>query len=141
MSRGITYKKRIEVGSVKKNGRTYTGYVDVELYRNEDRFLTLSICGVVRDNGLRVDPYVMGGQCLDEMREMFPSKLMEAIHAVWKRWHLNDMHAGCEHQREFEEEPYEKHAGEKCPICGYEYGTAWCREELPQEIIDQVKSW
>lgn len=23
-----------------------------------------------------------------------------------------------------------------CPICGYKYGSSWCKEEIPQDVID-----
>ena len=26
-----------------------------------------------------------------------------------------------------------------CPVCGYKYGTAWKREELPQEVVEFLK--
>lgn len=60
---------------------------------------------------------------------------------IWHRWHLNDMRAGCEHQRALGW-TYEAHhdpdtfKGEACPTCGYEIGSAWLREELPQDVID-----
>lgn len=143
---------------------------------------------------------------------------------VWKRWHLNDMQAGCEHQRKdwdtskqlelkdytwsplfhrFREDAsagklsadqYEgwktvssevlqvtiesrvkwasplanklldagwitekktetKAAGwvtesehpegllsKPCPVCGYKYGTSWLKEDVPQDVIDWVRS-
>ena len=141
MNETVICKKRIEIGSVKSNGRTYTCFVDVLLLKLEDGFKTLSMEGEVHDSRKRLYPLVRAGQCFDEILEMVPSEKMKEIHAVWKRWHLNDMHAGCEHQRAFEDEPYEKHKGEVCPICGYEYGTAWKREELPQSVIEQVMAW
>lgn len=36
---------------------------------------------------------------------------------------------------------HEKHALEVCPVCGHKYGSDWQREELPQEVIDMIKSW
>ena len=141
MNETVICKKKVNVGSVRENGRMYTGVVEVEITKKDDGFIVLSICGEVLDSSNRRDPSVMCGQCLDEMLEMVPSEKMKEIHAVWKRWHLNDMHAGCEHQRAFEDEPYEKHAKEVCPICGYEYGTEWKREELPQSVIEQVMKW
>jgi len=43
----------------------------------------------------------MGGQCVDEVAAMFPHDAKAArMVEVWRRWHLNDMKAGCEHQRE-----------------------------------------
>ena len=86
------------------------------------------------------------GQCVEEIRKGIPTKewnreMLDKFCDIWERWHLNDLHAGCEHQRDFEKEPYEKHALEVCPVCGHKYGSDWQREELPQEVIDMIKSW
>jgi hypothetical protein len=27
-----------------------------------------------------------------------------------------------------------------CPVCGYKYGTAWNKEELPEEVIEFLQS-
>jgi len=96
--------------------------------------------------------------------------------AIWDRWHLNHMRAGCEHQRAegWGDRPidpskptrsYGKHfegqrhdswnllgwvrrdehpeglLGFPCPTCGYEYGTSWLREELPDEVIERLASF
>ena len=101
---------------------------------------------------------------------------MERLHALWKRWHLNNMRPGCEHQRaeKWSERPIDpskptntyglhfegqKHPSwnmltwvrrsehpeglmcEPCPECGYKYGTAWLREELPDEVIEELHSF
>jgi len=31
--------------------------------------------------------------------------------------------------------------GKPCPECGYKYGTQWLHDELPQAVIDEVRSW
>jgi len=96
----------------------------------------------------------------------------------WRVWHLNNLQAGCEHQRAArwedkrikpEELPdcrsnrdeggilaiwvYPLEArGEKfvnndschkdglltkaCPNCGYKYGSAWLKKEVPEEVIN-----
>ena len=61
---------------------------------------------------------------------------------VWKKYHLNDMHAGCEHQRAlgWERDGYDKHPSEPCPTCGYEFGTAWKSESIPAEVIAWLES-
>jgi hypothetical protein len=28
-----------------------------------------------------------------------------------------------------------------CPICGYKYGTAWLFEPIPENVIEEIKSW
>lgn len=88
----------------------------------------------------------------------------------WNEYHLNDMKAECDHQRELgwnkrridETKPlgtYGLHfqgqrmaslnmlgwvketehpnglLGKACPICGYKYGTAWNRVEVPESVL------
>lgn len=74
-----------------------------------------------------------------------------ALVAIWDRWHLNDMKAGCEHQEaryrvDPSERPdyrndYKGSTGDTlsgpCAECGYRYGSAWLFEELPVDILDQ----
>lgn len=31
--------------------------------------------------------------------------------------------------------------GKPCSWCGYKYGTAWLKEEIPQNVIDEILSW
>ena len=31
--------------------------------------------------------------------------------------------------------------GKPCLKCGYRYGFSWLKEEIPQDIIDEIKSW
>lgn len=65
---------------------------------------------------------------------------------IWKRYHLNDMHAECEHQRKLHWK-YEEHhdrktfKGDPCPVCGYEIGSAWLSEKVPGYIIDKLFSF
>lgn len=59
---------------------------------------------------------------------------------VWSKWHLNDMRAGCEHQRKMGWKIYEEHPSEPCPLCGYKYGSKWLREELPASVIEFLQA-
>ena len=59
---------------------------------------------------------------------------------IWKEYHLNDMQAACEHQRELGwtyKEHYNKDTfkGEDCPVCGYSIGSAWLNKEVPEDVI------
>lgn len=67
----------------------------------------LSICATVSDTA----GGYMGGQCLDKLeaeaariaaepggRRIMPAADLAALVSIWRRWHLNDMRAGCEHQ-------------------------------------------
>lgn len=77
---------------------------------------------------------------------------------IWKRWHLNGLNAGTRIQTEFILTKFSFHRDEALPYYdynavvaelkkadlyvdrGYVYGTAWLVEQLPQEVIDKVKS-
>jgi len=87
---------------------------------------------------------------------------------IWRQWHMNHMRAGCEHQRDAEwnkrpidpSRPLNYYIGrtwnmlvcvtrkehpegllsEPCPVCGYKYGSAWLREELPADVITFLES-
>lgn len=104
---------------------------------------------------------------------------------VWRKWHLNDMQAGCEHQRAAGWRACRGHydprgmetcvtpiepadtesitkavtearqtgvglvrgpgqhyycsedkCGKPCEVCGYRYGSAWLRAEIPIDVIE-----
>ena len=87
------------------------------------------------------------------------------LYSVWDKWHLNNMQAGCIHQRKANWEakridPKElknlnvhkdkngiyaiwvtpkEHTqgllGVKCPTCGYKYGSAWLHMDVPESIL------
>jgi len=56
---------------------------------------------------------------------------------IWHLWHLNDMRAGCVHQRAlgWDKEGYDLHPSEPCPTCGYKYGSAWLKEDVPEDVL------
>jgi hypothetical protein len=68
------------------------------------------------------------GQIPDELREWFPEA------APLLPWHLNDMHAECEHQSA-RGETYQTHPGAACPDCDYRLGSAWLKREVPADVI------
>ncbi len=103
------------------------------------------------------------GQIIDELLtvrpegDLTPEQITE-LHAVWNRWHLNDMNAGSPAQEKFlREHPVEdgydeaKMALTKANLnpdpnyshvggVPYEYGTAWVGEELPEDVITFLES-
>lgn len=68
------------------------------------------------------------GQICETITEWFP----EVVPLM--KWHLNDMHAECEHQ-EKRGETWNTHPDAKCPDCGYKLGSAWLKRDLPDEVI------
>lgn len=100
----------------------------------------------------------------------FTLELTNKFLDVWDRWHLNDMRAGCEHQRaeEWHKKPIDsmkpltaygihfygqtnpsynalvwvrpnEHPngllGQPCKVCGYQYGTKWLHEDVPDDVL------
>ena len=75
--------------------------------------------------------YLTCEQVVDDVYKVFASQLNDPslykkIMGLWERNHLNDMHAGCIHQRKFESEPYKKHEKAYCNKCKYKYGGRNC---------------
>ena len=91
----------------------------------------------------RHNSFVSGGQCLDDPKVLGlikNGKLCEKDKAIyleifrlWKNYHLNEMNAGCEHQKEGTP------VGEVCPVCGYRYGSAWLYREIPEKDLEAIK--
>ena len=101
------------------------------------------------------------GQCLDSILEAFPNnELVQRIHKVWKKWHLNDMHAGSPAQEaylakfEYSGSDHYTWAKEKLADAGldpdpnyehegkpYKYGSAWLYVEIPPEVEEEILSW
>lgn len=114
---------------------------------------------------------ISSGQIDETLACTFPDKpKITRLVELWGRWHLNDMRAGCAHQRAlgWDKEPIDPskpttaygrfgqntiaswnlkgwlpaslggHLGRACPECGYCYGTAWLKEELPPEVVTEL---
>jgi hypothetical protein len=69
------------------------------------------------------------GQIRSELQRFFPDFDWTFPH------HLNDLHAGCEHQ-DARGETYKTHPDAVCPDCGYRLGSGWTYRPLPQSILD-----
>lgn len=121
-----------------RNHYTYDAFVEI-VYKND----ILSLHGVI---GPMISGNCRGsaGQCQDEIRKGVPKapwtkEMVDKLCDIWDRWHLNDMRAGCEHQRALGWKG-ESYIGKPCPVCGYKYGTAWLKEEVPSDVIEWLES-
>ena len=74
------------------------------------------------------------GQIREEIARFFPEA------KPYFAWHLNDMHAECEHQQA-RGETYQSHPGAVCPDCGYKLGSAWKKRELPAEVVEWAETF
>lgn len=93
-------KKTFNFGKIAFYGNKKINDVDVELELKEENGKSkMSICGNIWNN-LHTD-IICGGQCLDEMLPFFKrNNLFLKLYGWWKKYHLNNMHPECEHQRE-----------------------------------------
>lgn len=91
----------------------------------------------------RHNSFMCGGQCLDDPKVLeviqngkFCKKdktIYLEILRLWQNYHLNEMHAGCEHQKKGSP------VGDVCPVCGYRYGSAWLYREIPENDLEAIK--
>lgn len=134
-------------------GKTSDGYAFCTIKWDGKR---LSITGVIgpKSNG---DCRGSCGQIVDSLKmESYCTGWDEVkvarFQEIWNVWHLNDMRAGCEHQRKLPEfkavrlpnggwncHKYPDEGGilcKPCPTCGHEYGSKWLHEDVPGEVIE-----
>lgn len=153
-------------------------YVEVEVSEKDDGE-RLSVVGVVgpMKNG---DCKGSFGQCASALDSVYlygkgwDAALVADLKALWDQWHLNDMRAGCEHQRRDWDvsekleivasagslahpeltktetkaagwvKPVEHPKGllcKPCLLCGYEYGSKWLHEPLPEDIHQRIDQY
>lgn len=132
---GNYYRMEVEI-ELEENRR---GYVWEDGALKEVRGNVFSASAII----YRHNSFVCGGQCLDEpkvLKAVMHGKLCEKDKAIyleiirlWKNYHLNDMNAGCEHQKKGTP------VGETCPVCGYRYGSAWLYREIPEKDLEAIK--
>jgi hypothetical protein len=158
--RKIIHQGTINCGKVAAYGTRKINAAEIhfELFENDKHQIVFSACGTVW-NSKHTDS-VMGGQCLNNWvfkHIAARNSKAKAVIEMWKKYHLNDMHAGTPAQEaalaDFEEK-------EKAPISdyydwaveklrsinlyednGYKYGSSWLCEEIPQSAIEEIKSF
>jgi hypothetical protein len=161
-------KKVVRIGTIKDyNNREQSIFCEIEFASGK-----LSITGVV---GPRSNGNAAGGcgQIIMEFKEydhrgyssilditpapLWTHAMIKKFFDIWDKWHLNDMQAGCKHQRDLgwntelidpDKPPYQDnmkmwlsvekggYLSAPCPVCGYKYGTAWLKEDVPHNVIN-----
>lgn len=91
-------KKMFEFGKIDFEGKGKINLVTVDMeYKDKGGGKkVLSISGDIWNK--RKTDIVCGGQCLDTIAEYIDDPVFKEIYRLWKLYHLNDMHAECEHQ-------------------------------------------
>lgn len=135
---------------------------------------TLSISGVEgpthNGNARGGCGQIVGTQIIHaNIKEGWTQEKIEQFYTVWLSWHLNDLQAGCKHQRaenwssvrinpvELPEShancdkkgilaiwvtEKEHHKGllcKICKVCGYKYGTRWLFKDIPNDVLRFLK--
>jgi len=90
------FRKEVTIGQM-KDDRRYWLHIEIE-YKNK----RLSITGEESSKNKRF--WRSGGQITLEpgnidFAQGWNRKKVERLAAIWNKWHLNDLHAECEHQR------------------------------------------
>lgn len=70
-------------------------------------------------------------------REGWNQEMVNTLLSIWDKWHLNDMRAGCIHQRNAGPTSRDM-IGNECPTCGYRYGSAWLYESIPNDVLETL---
>jgi len=168
METKLLFKRHYVIGTVYKNrSMRYPITIDVEIREDKDfpGDMTkgeLSICGEVRFPGGGYS----AGQNNDTIAELalecqitkyapgWDRYKVNKLCLLWDKWHLNHMRAGKPEQHAFMREWFKEHPGysdyhQQCAalenagllvVDGYKYGTAWLKEDLPQDVIDWIKA-
>ena len=98
-------------------------------------------------------PAIYWGQCLDSAQKELNIKnpVMIEIVRLWKLYHLNDMKAGDKEQEKAVKEYTKNNSYDYDKVCeylesknllvhnDYRYGSAWLKEEIPQEDLEKIK--
>jgi hypothetical protein len=156
-----SFVKVVNPGKVKIGTRFHEMFVRIEYRPNRE----LSICGVA---GPWHSGNCAGscGQCDEGLEKIsvfhkgWSKEKAGKLRQVWNDWHLNHMRPGCVHQAEWDTSKMlempdgkEKEAGwvtidehpegllcKPCPVCGYKYGSAWNKEEVPDGVLDWLRA-
>ena len=141
---------------LKDGKKEYTGNKTPE-------YIELAICGNVWNS--KETDIVCGGQCLDTIAEYIKTPLFNRILEIWKRYHLNGLRAGtpeqeaaikewcaagntydytkaCDYLKSiglYETAFYGKTSGKQYNGELYKYGHGWIIEDLPEDIVKEVK--
>lgn len=152
-------KTTIKLPSIVIDNKSCRVELEIEL-TDDGKF---SVCGGVYINkwshylGTCEKDYIMGGQCLDELARYSSIKnnsKFKQVYEWWKKWRLNDIHAGTEKQEQaLEDAGLTGWANEYLKCCdylesigllydnGYKFGTSWLKREIPAEIQEQMRNF
>ncbi|MCI2980666.1 hypothetical protein [[Clostridium] innocuum] len=116
-----------------KNNLYGKAVVEVEYKENDHGNMVFSASGSLYEKNCYKEPY-LSGQCLDDIASILHNETFDKIYRLWQLYHLNGMHAECEHQRKL---GWREAAGEKVTIYHWKLKSEVTRHQ--QEIETKVK--
>lgn len=72
---------------------------------------------------------------MDTFSDGWSADAMRELRDIWNTYHLNDMQAGCEHQRA----EGVTEVGTLCEVCNYKYGHSWLHMEVPVSTLERLR--
>ena len=157
-------KKVFKFGKIDYNGsgrKNCTVEVEIRLEEEHNSFydkdyLEFTACGDIW-NPRHTDSYSCG-QNLDTIKEHIPDNLLfDVIYRMWKKYHLNGLHAGTKEQEQavneyFKRENKRYDYTEACDYLksinlyevteadkSYKYGHGWLCQDIPEEDLEIIK--
>ena len=149
----MNFKKIVRVGAVPREGDAFA-----KIKYNDGRLSISGVIGPMTNGNARgsCGQYIMCFREYDDRGHMALSDITPAprwdadmirrFFDAWDAWHLNDMRANCEHQTGAEWDASRKITVEggilskPCTVCGYKYGSAWRREDVPADVLEFLRS-
>lgn len=132
----------IKVGAVEAFGykRRLSAELKVSYKPRKDGKMVFSASATVWKPGRQ--SFVMAGQCLDELKPLIQpayQDIFNEVYDLWKKYHLNDLHAECEHQAAL---GWPEMAQEKVEIRHFKLTkeTYLRRSELKARFMEEVKA-
>lgn len=146
----MEYKKIINLGKIDyENIGKKTNNVTIEMtLKKEGKKNIFSCCGEIWNS--RKTDTIVGGQCIYEIENSIKTQYVKEICKLWKKYHLNDMHAGTKKQEKLLKETKklhnfdykkEKEILQKNNLLidnGYQYGTSWLYESIPTKDLQKI---
>jgi hypothetical protein len=150
------FVKVVNPGKVKVGERLREVFVEID-YRPDGELLLHGVVGPWHSGNCAGS----FGQIVDELEEIsvfhkgWSKEKVRKLRQVWYDWHLNYLRPVCVHQAKWDttkmialengeqrmagwvrqEEHPEGLLGKPCPVCGYKYGSAWNKEEVPEDAL------
>ncbi len=76
----------------------------------------------------QIDMHLRDAQSTIKLEKGWNKAMLEQFFNIWQEWHLNTLHAGCEHQRQNKTEDF-------CEVCQYKSGSKWLTKEVPVAVL------